>query len=101
MTAPNEPALDRRTLRAIPPGIWALGVVSMLMDISSEMIHALLPVYLVTVLATSASTVGLIEGIAEASPYQTRVPARRLRRAALPSPVIDRRQRRGQVIAVA
>jgi len=43
--------------REIPGGVWALGVVSMLMDISSEMIHALLPVYLVTVLGTSALTV--------------------------------------------
>ena len=54
-------------LRDIPPGIWALGFVSLLMDISSEMIHALLPVYLVTVLATSMVTVGIIEGIAEAT----------------------------------
>lgn len=45
----------------------------MLMDISSEMIHALLPVYLVTVLATSATTVGLIEGIAEATASVTKV----------------------------
>ena len=55
---------DRATLRAIPPGIWALGLVSMLMDVSSEMIHALLPVYLVTVMATSATTVGVIAGVA-------------------------------------
>src|SRR6266540_1118618 len=54
-------------LRAIPRSIWALGFVSMLMDISSEMIHALLPIYLVTVLGTSALTVGVIEGIAEAT----------------------------------
>jgi MFS family permease len=54
-------------LRDIPSGIWALGFVSLLMDISSEMIHALLPVYLVTVLATSMMTVGIIEGIAEAT----------------------------------
>ena len=54
-------------LRDIPPGIWALGFVSLLMDISSEMIHALLPVYLVTVLGTSMVTVGIIEGIAEAT----------------------------------
>lgn len=65
--------LDRATLRAIPPGIWALGFVSMLMDISSEMIHALLPVYLVTVLAASATTVGIIEGIAEATASVTKV----------------------------
>ena len=37
----------------LPAGIWALGLVSMLMDISSEMIHALLPVYLVGVLGAS------------------------------------------------
>ena len=73
MTAPTPPALNRRTLRAIPSGIWALGLVSMLMDISSEMIHALLPVYLVTVLAASATTVGLIEGIAEATASITKV----------------------------
>lgn len=45
----------------------------MLMDISSEMIHALLPVYLVTVLGTSTLTVGIIEGIAEATASITKV----------------------------
>src|SRR3981189_1153552 len=54
-------------LAKIPKGIWVLGFVSMLMDISSEMIHALLPVYLVTVLGASMLTVGFIEGIAEAT----------------------------------
>src|SRR5262252_1191993 len=53
--------------REIPGGVWALGIVSMLMDISSEMIHALLPLYLVTVLGASMLTVGTIEGIAEAT----------------------------------
>lgn len=57
----------------IPAGIWALGFVSMFMDISSEMIHALLPVYMVTVLGTSALTVGIIEGIAEATASITKV----------------------------
>ena len=65
--------LDRATLRAIPPGIWVLGLVSLFMDVSSEMIHALLPVYLVTVLGTTATTVGVIEGIAEATASITRV----------------------------
>lgn len=51
----------------IPAGIWVLGFVSMLMDISSEIIHSLLPVFMVTVLGASALTVGLIEGIAEAT----------------------------------
>jgi len=57
----------------IPRGIWALGFVSMLMDISSEMIHALLPVYLVTVLGVSTLAVGFIEGIAEATASITKV----------------------------
>jgi MFS family permease len=61
------------TLRAIPRSIWALGFVSLLMDVSSEMIHALLPVYLVTVLGASATMVGTIEGIAEATASVTRV----------------------------
>jgi len=54
-------------LSQIPRGIWALGFVSLLMDVSSEMIHALLPVYLVTVMGASMVTVGIIEGIAEAT----------------------------------
>jgi MFS family permease len=56
-----------RPLRQIPSGVWALGVVSLLMDLSSEMIHALLPVYLVSVLGASMVEVGAIEGIAEAT----------------------------------
>jgi MFS family permease len=51
----------------LPPSIWALGFVSLLMDISSEMIHSLLPVFMVTVLGTSMWAVGLIEGAAEAT----------------------------------
>jgi len=54
-------------LRNIPSGIWALGFVSLLMDVSSELIHALLPVYLVTIMGASMVTVGIIEGIAEAT----------------------------------
>ena len=51
----------------LPAAIWTLGFVSLLMDISSEMIHSLLPVFLVTALGASALVVGLIEGIAEAT----------------------------------
>ena len=61
------------SLSQIPKGVWALGFVSMLMDVSSEMIHALLPVYLVTVLGTSMVTVGFIEGIAEATASITKI----------------------------
>src|SRR5580765_7721373 len=53
--------------RQIPGSVWALGIVSLLMDISSEMIHALLPLYLVVVYGASALTVGIIEGVAEAT----------------------------------
>jgi MFS family permease len=53
--------------RKIPSGVWALGFVSLMMDLSSEMIHALLPLYMVTVLGASALAVGVIEGIAEAT----------------------------------
>ncbi|MEY4676462.1 MAG: hypothetical protein RLZZ470_969 [Pseudomonadota bacterium] len=51
----------------IPRGIWVLGFVSMLMDISSEMIHSLLPLFLVGSLGISVFVVGLIEGVAEAT----------------------------------
>ncbi len=60
-------------LSRVPSGVWALGFVSMFMDISSEMIHALLPVYLVTVLGVSMLTVGVIEGVAEALAMITKV----------------------------
>ncbi|MBK5649994.1 MAG: MFS transporter [Alphaproteobacteria bacterium] len=60
-------------VRDLPRGIWALGFVSMFMDLSSEMIHALLPVYLVTVLGASTLMVGLIEGVAEATAMITKI----------------------------
>ncbi len=60
-------------LRAIPKSIWALGFVSLFMDTSSELIHSLLPVFLVSVLGASALSVGLIEGAAEATAAITKV----------------------------
>jgi MFS family permease len=54
-------------LNKIPVSVWVLGVVSMLMDISSEMIHSLLPLFLVGTLGASALMVGLIEGLAEST----------------------------------
>ena len=51
----------------IPAGIWVLGFVSLLMDVSSEMIHSLLPLFLVTTMGASALMIGLIEGMAEAT----------------------------------
>ena len=60
-------------MRALPPGIWALGLVSMFMDVSSELVHSLLPIFMVTVLGASMVTVGVIEGIAEATAAFTKV----------------------------
>ena len=51
----------------LPRSIWALGIVSLCMDMSSEMIHGLLPIFLVGTLGVSAFALGLIEGIAEAT----------------------------------
>src|SRR6478609_6429368 len=51
----------------IPRAVWVLGFVSLLMDISSEMIHSLLPVFMTVVLGSSATAVGVIEGIAEST----------------------------------
>lgn len=53
--------------RVLPAGIWALGFGSLFMDVSSEMIHSLLPLFMVTTLGVSMLTVGVIEGIAEAT----------------------------------
>jgi MFS family permease len=50
----------------LPTAIWALGIVSLLMDVSSEMVHSLLPVFLVTAVGASGLVVGIIEGLAEA-----------------------------------
>ncbi len=62
MTIPTKSRLSR-----IPASIWVLGFVSMLMDISSEMIHSLLPMFMVTTLGAGAFAVGLIEGLAEST----------------------------------
>jgi MFS family permease len=57
----------------IPRGVVVLGVVSLFMDTSSELIHSLLPVFLVTVLGASTLALGVIEGVAEATAAVSRV----------------------------
>ena len=52
---------------AIPRSIWMLGFVSLFMDVSSELIHSLLPVFMVSSLGATALVVGLVEGVAEAT----------------------------------
>ncbi|WP_366915580.1 MFS transporter [uncultured Herbaspirillum sp.] len=55
------------TLGKIPASVWILGGVSMLMDISSEMIHSLLPLFMISTLGASAFAVGVVEGLAEST----------------------------------
>lgn len=64
---------QQATLKMLPRSIWWLGLVSLFMDLSSEMIHALLPAYLVAGLGASVLAVGVIEGIAEATASITKV----------------------------
>jgi hypothetical protein len=54
LTSTNRPA--------IPRTVWALGFVSLFMDLSSELVHALLPVYLVTTMGLSVAALGVLEG---------------------------------------
>jgi len=72
MTGPIIPGMTKAS-PAIPRGVWVLGFVSLLMDFSSEMIHALLPLYLTVGLGASALVVGLIEGVAEATAMVVKV----------------------------
>lgn len=59
--------------RSLPRDIWALGFGSLFMDVSSELIHSLLPILMVTTLGASMVTVGVIEGVAEATAAITKV----------------------------
>jgi MFS family permease len=56
-----------KTGNKLPVGIWVLGIVSLLMDVSSELVHSLLPLFMASVLGASMMTIGIIEGIAEAT----------------------------------
>ena len=66
-----KPHTSART--KLPAAIWVLGFVSLLMDISSEMIHSLLPLFMVGTLGASALVVGLVEGLAEATALVVKV----------------------------
>lgn len=61
---PSKSVLGRAK---IPRTVWALGFVSLFMDLSSEIVHALLPLFLTTVLGASVAMVGLIDGVAEST----------------------------------
>lgn len=59
--------------RGMPRTVWVLGWVSLLMDVSSELVHSLLPIFMTSVLGASMVTVGIVEGIAEATAAITKV----------------------------
>ena len=67
LVSTSKVVLKARSIRAIPRTVWMLGFVSLFMDLSSELVHSLLPVFLVSTLGASVMTVGLIEGVAEAA----------------------------------
>jgi MFS family permease len=66
-------APDRAGWRSLPPTIWVLGLGSLFMDLSSELVHAVLPLFMATVLHSSMTTIGLVEGVAEAAAAITKV----------------------------
>ncbi len=64
---PPNPGQRQRAPRSLPGGVAVLGLVSLCMDTSSEAIHSVLPVFLVTALGASTVSVGIIEGVAQAA----------------------------------
>lgn len=72
-TKPGRASVRRKALRSLPAGIWAMGLGSMFMDTSSELIHSLLPVFMASTLGASMVTIGVIEGVAEATAAITKV----------------------------
>lgn len=68
-----DDAAARSVLRQLPRGIWALGLTSLLMDASSELVHSLLPYYLTAVLGLGMAGLGLLEGLAEATSLVTKI----------------------------
>ena len=69
----ETPTHSTGKFRSLPAGIWVLGLVSMFMDISSELVHSLLPIFMTTVLGVSVASIGVIEGVAEATAAMTKV----------------------------
>ncbi len=70
---PGSSSTAKGVYRTLPRGIWVLGLGSMFMDSSSELVHSLLPIFMATVLGASMVTIGIIEGIAEATAAITKM----------------------------
>lgn len=73
MNAPARKSRDLSFSGRLPAGVWALGFGSLFMDASSELIHSLLPIFMASVLGASMVTIGLVEGVAEATASITKV----------------------------
>src|SRR5512143_1990153 len=65
MTEPNKK--QRVTIKQLPRNVWVVGLTSLFMDISSEMVLNILPLFLANVLGVKTNIIGLIEGLAEAT----------------------------------
>jgi MFS family permease len=72
-SSPQRAWTQLPAFHGLPAGIWALGLGSLFMDVSSELIHSLLPVFMATVLGASMVTIGIVEGVAEATAAITKV----------------------------
>jgi len=70
---PESIASTKGFYRKLPKGIWVLGFVSMFMDVSSELVHSLLPIFMATALGASMVTIGIVEGVAEGAAAITKV----------------------------
>ncbi len=57
---------ERQRIKNLPRNVWAVGITSLFMDISSEMVVYLIPLFLSNVLGVQTSIIGFIDGIAEA-----------------------------------
>ncbi len=64
---------ERKNILGFPKNVFILGIVSLFMDVSSEMIYPLIPVYLNNVLHASKTSIGLIEGVAESTASMLKV----------------------------
>lgn len=73
MLTPHTNSIPGASVNRLQRGVWVLGFVSLLMDISSEMIHGLLPVYLSAGLGVSMLAIGWIEGVADATSSITKL----------------------------
>lgn len=89
-STPADPQSGRPSRPRLPGGVVALGVVSLFMDTSSELIHCLLPIFVVSNLGASAAVYGVMEGVAEASVLMTK----------MASGVVSDRLRRRKPLAV-